>query len=244
MSELLGALGLAWPRLLLYPGGLFALAASWVLDAWLARCGCRLETHEQAGVSAPGALVPPLVALALLPLAPARSFPYGVDLVVALALLEWPQALGWGARRREELARAYAPLLVAGLGMAEAGGGLELTRLLRWPEPLLGQLLLGASAGLWLTALPRLLARGPGGLAGRLRALGLLLVATLPLLGALADALAGLLPGDLAGWVLPPIAMLAAGLGLGGAARLPERARSGLELALGAAILGLLAWTR
>jgi len=238
MSELLGALGLAWPRLLLYPGGLFALVASWLLGGWLARCGCRSASPGRAKL---GAVVPPLVALALLPLAPARSFPYGLDLVVALVLLEWPRALGWGAQRREELARAYAPLLLAGLGLAEACGGLELTRLLRWPEPLVAQLLLGASAALWLAALPRLLASGPGGLAGRLRGLGLLLVATLPVLGALAAMLAERLPAELAGWLLPPMAMLAAGLALGGVARVPERARARVELVLGVVILGLLA---
>ena len=238
MSELLGALGLAWPRLLLYPGGLFALVASWLLGMWLARCRCRSASPGRAKL---GAVVPPLVALALLPLAPARSFPYGLDLVVALVLLEWPRALGWGAQRREELARAYAPLLLAGLGLAEACGGLELTRLLRWPEPLVAQLLLGASAALWLAALPRLLASGPGGLAGRLRALGLLLVAALPLLGALAAMLAERLPADLAGWLLPPVAILAAGLALGGVARVPERARARVELVLGVVILGLLA---
>jgi len=238
MSELLGALGLAWPRLLLYPGGLFALVASWLLGMWLARCSCGPTAQVRGGL---GAVVPPLVALTMLPLAPARSFPYGLDLVVALALLEWPQAMGWGAQRREELARAYAPLLLAGLGLAEACGGLELTRLLRWPEPLVAQLLLGASAALWLAALPRLLASGPGGLAGRLRALGLLLVAALPVLGALAATLAERLPADLAGWLLPPVAMLAAGLALGGVARVPERARARVELVLGVVILGLLA---
>jgi len=241
MSELLGAIGLAWPRLLLYPGGVFALVASWLLGGWLARCGCGPTAQGRAGLGAPGALVAPLVALALLPLAPARSFPYGLDLVVALVLLEWPWAMGWSAQRREELARAYAPLLVAGLGLVEACGGLELTRLLRWPEPLVAQLLLGASAALWLAALPRLLASGPGGLAGRLRALGLLLVATLPLLGALAATLARLLPTELAGWLLPPMAILAAGLALGGVARVPERARARVELVLGVVILGLLA---
>lgn len=224
MSELLGALGLAWPRLLLYPGGAFALGASWLLAAWLSRCAGRPVAPAAAGALA--AALPPLAALALMPLAPARSFPYGLDLVIAVALLEWPRALAGGGFSRETALRDYGPLLVAAALLGEGAGGLELTRLLRAPEGWLDRGLLAAGALLWLAALPRLIDAGPGGLAGRLRALGLLLVAALPLLGALAAAAGGRLPGALAGWLLPPAAILLCALGLGGALRLRRRCGS------------------
>lgn len=249
MGELLGALGLAWPRLLLYPGGLFALGAAWLLGRWLARCGLAPGGgwHGAGGAGMLPALlgaVPPLAAISLLPLAPARPFPYGLDLVAALALLEAPRlwraagdADASGAIGRAALARAYLPLLVAAAALAEAAGGLELTRLLRLPEGWPGRALLGLGAALWLAALPPLLADGPAGLVGRLRALGLLAVAALPLLAALAAA--GLLPAEYAGWALPPAALLLAGLGLGAAARLPWRAHA--VVGLGAAALALIA---
>jgi hypothetical protein len=221
MSELLGALGLAWPRLLLYPGGAFALGASWLLAAWLSRCAGRPVAAPAA--PAAGDLVaalPPLAAILLMPLAPARSFPFGLDLVIALALLEWPRALQGRGLVRAEALREYGPLLVAAALLAEGAGGLELTRLLRVPEGWLDRGLLAAGALLWLAALPRLISAGPGGPAGRLRALGLLLVAALPLLGALAATLAGRLPGELAGWLLPPAAILCGAVALGGAMRL------------------------
>ena len=112
MSELLGALGLAWPRLLLYPGGAFALGAGWLLAAWLSGCAGR----PVAPPSAPGpgdllAALPPLAAIALMPLAPARSFPYGLDLVIALTLLEWPRALQGRGLSRGEALQQYGPLL-------------------------------------------------------------------------------------------------------------------------------------
>jgi hypothetical protein len=204
MGELLGALGLAWPRLLLYPGGLFALAASWLLARWLGLGRAR-------PVTLPDLLdaLPPLAALALLPLAPARGFPYGLDLAVALGLLEWPRLrrAAWGALDRAVLVRGYGPLIVAALLMAEGSGGLGLSGLLSWPGAWLDRGLLLGGAALWLLALPRLIAGGPEGLAGRLRALGLILLGALPLLGALAALTAEALPGDLAGWVLPPAAL-------------------------------------
>jgi hypothetical protein len=230
MGELLGALGLAWPRLLLYPGGLFALGASWLLARWLRRCagGPAVATPAPASAADLVAILPPLVVLSLLPLAPARGFPYGLDLVVAVGLLEWPYLRGVAGRAlsRAEIVRRYGPLIVGALLMAEAAGGLGLSRLLTWPEAWLDQALLLSGAGVWLLALPALLAEGPWSLAGRLRALGLLLVGTLPVLGALAALMAGVVPGWLAGWLLPPIAMaLAAGM-LGGAVRVRSVVRA------------------
>ncbi|MBX0330043.1 hypothetical protein K2Z83_20450 [Oscillochloris sp. ZM17-4] len=79
MGELLGALGLAWPRLLIYPGGLSALGLAWLLSRWMV-VGKRpsppapLPLRRERGVVIIDAL-PPLLALALLPLPPARGFP-------------------------------------------------------------------------------------------------------------------------------------------------------------------------
>lgn len=238
MNELLGALGLAWPRLLLYPGGLFALLAGRLLGVWLAHCGCVPTRSAQSGLAELAAVVPPLAALSLMPLTPARSFPYGLDLVVALALLAWPQALAGAPMRRTELTRAYGPLLVAVLGTTVALGGLELTRLLRLPEPWVQRALLGCATALWLVSMPRLLAGASHGTASELRALGLLLIAALPVLGALAAATAERLPQG-SGWMLAAVALLAVSLALGGVMRLSERVRGAGELGLGVAVIAL-----
>lgn len=225
MGELLGALGLAWPRLLLYPGGAFALAGSWLLARWLSYCCGRpaLATRAPAVVDIL-TIVPPLTALTLLPLAPARSFPYGIDLVVALGLLEWPRLRAPGpAPAPRALVRAYGALILAATGMAQASGGLGLSGLLSWPERWQEQGLLLLSAGLWLGALPWLLEGGAGGLAGDLRGLGLLLVGALPVIGAMAAVGGGLLD-DLSGWIIPPAAFIAAALVVGGAMRLRRQA--------------------
>jgi hypothetical protein len=242
MGELLGALGLAWPRLLLYPGGLFALGAAWLLAGWLRWCaGAPLLAARPWRRADLGLALPPLVALSLLPLAPARSFPYGIDLFVALGLLEWPRlrtALA-GGLGRSELLRDYWPLLLAALGLAEAANGLGLSRLLAWPETGGARALLLAGAALWLAGLPPLLAAGPRGPAGPLRALGLLLLGALPLLAALAASLGGRLPGPWAGWLLPPLAISLAALALGALLRLAPGGLGRAQLALAVLVVGL-----
>lgn len=222
MGELFGALGLAWPRLLLYPGGLFALGASWLLARWLAWCG-RRPWAAGAPVGAAGMLelVPPLAALTLLPLAPARGFPYGLDLVVAVGLLEWPRLrlLVRAGPGRAALVRSYGPLVVGAALMAAGAGGLGLSGLLSWPGGWLERLLLAGGACIWLLALPGLLAAGPWGVAGRLRALGLLLVGALPWVGGLAALLAGRVPAELAAWLVVPLAGAGVAAALGAAVR-------------------------
>jgi hypothetical protein len=226
VGELLGALGLAWPRLLLYPGGVFALLAAQLLAVWLGRCGVARPAEGAAGgLAALVAAVPPLAVIALMPLPPARSFPFGLDLVVALALLEWPRLLAAGELRRGALARDYLPLLAGAGLMAAAVGGVELSLLLRLPEGAAQRALLAMGAALWLGATPRLLAGGPAGLPGRLRALGLLLLGALPIFGALAEGLAALLPAALAGPLLAAAAVLIAAAALGGLAALGGAAR-------------------
>lgn len=219
MGELLGALGLAWPRLLLYPGGLFALGASWLLAGWLGWCaGSPTPTRPAAGLLD---ALPALAALTLLPLAPARVFPYGLDLALAVGLLEWPRLwrAGLQGMPRAALLRAYGPLLAGALLMAEAAGGLGLSGLLTWPATWPDQALLIIGMATWLFALPRLLEGASWALAERLRALGLLLVGTLPLVGALANFVSDTLPGDRAAWLVPPTAMVGTGILLGGLVR-------------------------
>lgn len=215
MGELLGALGLAWPRLLLYPGGIFALVAAKLLGVWLQPRGKRSASLPTEQIDIIYSITP-LVVLTLLPLAPARSFPYGLDLVTAVMLLEWPRVLQVASKAgndpnmgalRSGIVHDYLPLVGGGALMAMAVGGLELTRLLRFPEGLLDQGFLAAGTLLWLAALPRLIDAGPRSIAGELRMLGLALIAALPLLGALATWTGGVLPPGIAGWVLPPAAI-------------------------------------
>ncbi|WP_129671522.1 hypothetical protein [Candidatus Chloroploca sp. Khr17] len=237
MIELLAALGQAWPRLLLYPGGLFALGASWMLCRWLAWVA--RQRPACAGLMTlaylPG-LLPPMIVLALMPLAPARSFPYGLDLVVALGLLEWPYlrrgVAGLGQVDRALLLRMYGPLLLAGGGMAEANASLGLSNLLTVPEAPVARALLFASTLLWLASLPQILAipryvegtrsagDGPqdwplASLAARLRALGLMLIGMLALLGFASTLSEPWLTATQAGWLLPPLVGVATALLLG-----------------------------
>ncbi|MBP1465860.1 hypothetical protein EYB53_009105 [Candidatus Chloroploca sp. M-50] len=237
MIELLAALGQVWPRLLLYPGGLFALGASWMLCRWLAWVS--RQRPACAGpvmlASLPG-LLPPMIVLALMPLAPARGFPYGLDLVVALGLLEWPYlrrgVAGIGKVDRARLLRMYGPLLLAGGGMAEANASLGLSNLLTVPEAPVARALLLASALLWLASLPQLLmnpcaaeddhSAGDGSkewplasLAARLRALGLVLIGMLALLGFASVRSEPWLTATQAGWLLPPLVGVVTALLLG-----------------------------
>lgn len=123
-------LGLAWPRLLFYPGGLSALGLAWVLDCLRVYIADRSvsslpHTHEGAAVTltdrgawgGPACLldlsagVAPLLIMSLLPLPQSGYFAYTPDLLVALTLLEWPW-LCWYGRR-------YMPTLS---GSAMVGG--------------------------------------------------------------------------------------------------------------------------
>ncbi len=202
MRELLVSLGLAWPRLLLYPGGLFALVASWLLARWLGRCS--YEPVQPAAGPPPSLvdLLPPLAVLSLLPLAPARSFPFGLDLLVAGIMLLWPQRQSLLSERGR---LAGGALLSGAIAMAAATGGLGLSGLLSWPATWAERLVLLAASGLWLVGVA-CLPEPPAGLAGRLSRLGLVLIGSLPLLGALAAASQGLLDPAIAAWLLPPLA--------------------------------------
>jgi hypothetical protein len=233
MRELLGALGLAWPRLLIYPGGLVALLGAALLAGWLRwlSAGPAGSSPDLSLAARLADLLPPLLALTLLPLPPARAFPYGLDLPTALALLAWPRlraiaaAGGLAPERLRELAPAGGLLLLALGLLAEGAGAIELSALLREPaQPWRWALLLGGALA-WLGGAARLGALTQPGAGGRLGAWGLLLVGALPLLAGLAALLAGRLPEGWAGWLLPAAAAGVAGLLVGAGVWLAGRAR-------------------
>lgn len=184
-SELLALLGRAWFQLLIYPGGLCALA----LAALLGGLGPRglpapaalrrglAGAFAQTDPAALSALAAPWLGVALLPLPGAAALARPLDLVGVLALLEWPLLLALRAGLRDpdpavrraaglRLAAAlnsYPPLLLALLLLARAGGSLQIERLVRLPEaagPAAATLhWLGACA--LLLALPPALGIGP-----------------------------------------------------------------------------------
>ncbi len=210
-NELLALLGRAWPRLLLYPGGLTAFGLVWLMG-WSAR-----RTRGAAADAVPAAQLPralaisavalPWLGLALLPLPLAAGLSRQTDLVVVLALLEWPLLLTIAAefhtatpagderaaRRLAAALNSYPPLILAGLALAQAAGSLDVGALARPPDELtLARVSalhwLGAAA--WALALPAALGLGPFA-AGppdllplriglRLRSLGLAAIAALP----------------------------------------------------------------
>ena len=161
MTDLLSFLGLAWPRLLLYPGGLFALALLWLVR----------RVWPYTPVAAPPTLrvaegVPPLLLLCLLPLPGAAVLPRAIDLPAALALLEWPLALALltGEMRDDPrtMAARYAPLLLAACALVLGSHSLALDAFVREPPPgVLPRALLAAGAAYWALALPALLGLGP-----------------------------------------------------------------------------------
>lgn len=192
MADLFSYLGLAWPRLLLYPGGVFALALLWLLRK--VRSGPPSNASAELQVAA---CVPPLLLLCLLPLPGAATLPRPIDLPTALALLEWPVALAFvaGAATRADpraLAARYAPLLLAACAIVLGSRSLALDALVRPPPPgPLPRALLAAGAACWALALPALLGPGPDAAppsqrwGDQLRVLGHGLLAALPWLALL-----------------------------------------------------------
>jgi hypothetical protein len=232
VTELLSALGSAWPRLLFFPGGLSAVLAALALHARLQGCGLDgTPSGTRSMLQTVIDIVPPLTVLTLLPLPPARSFPYGIDLALALALLEWPylRMLAVRGQLAQTLAQrmpAYAMLLLAAGGMAEAVGSIGLSDLIAADVTGTDRWLLSWSALVWIGTLPTLLEHNPLLAALRLRGLGLLAVGSLPLLGWLAPAL----PEVGRAWTLVPLGGLLIGSLFGFWVRLwrfssPERRR-------------------
>ena len=149
-NELLTLLGLAWSRLILYPGGLAAFALIWL--------SARAKNRElRAGsqflvlrsrFSIFSSIAAAWLGLALLPLPAAAPMSRTTDIVVVLALLEWPQFVAIarelhgadahiqraGARRLAAALNSYPTLLLATLALAQPAGSLEIAALARQPS--------------------------------------------------------------------------------------------------------------
>lgn len=165
LNELLALLGRAWSRLLIYPGGLTAFAALWLIAILQSRRPSveSRQHHSRAGSwpLALGSLVPPWLGLALLPLPPAPTLSRQTDLIVVLALLEWPLVLATaralrstdgaqraaGARRLAAALNSYPALILAGLALAQPAGSFEIAALARLPGELAPE---GARALHWI----------------------------------------------------------------------------------------------
>jgi hypothetical protein len=217
-SELLVLLGRAWSRLLLYPGGLAPFAIVWLItrtenreprtDEITRVLGSRLTVRVP--VLAMSAVVLPWLGLALLPLPLAVTLSRQTDLVVVLALLEWPLLLTiaeglrgdpgsnyqTAVRRLAAALNSYPALILATLALAQSGGSFELLALARWPGDMAStsaRALHWAGAVAWALALPPALGLGPFAvcppeqralrLGLRLRSIGLVAIAALPWLG-------------------------------------------------------------
>lgn len=214
-NELLAMLGRAWPRLMLYPGGLTAFALVWLM--------ARLSRHGRGAAGGAciadlpltiSAIALPWLGLALLPLPLVAGINRQTDLIVVLALLEWPLVLVIAqefhstapdayarlVRRLAAALNSYPPLILAALVLALAAGSFEIDLLMRPPDALAPARLallhwLGALA--WTLTLPPALGLGPFAsrppdqsalrVGLRLRALGLIALAALPWFPLLAD---------------------------------------------------------
>lgn len=181
-NELLTLVGLAWPRLVLYPGGAAIGALLWMrlrrraLDTAAEHAGGRsqsLQVDHAAWLPALSCVVLPWLGLALLPLPLATALGRTTDLVMVLALLEWPRVLAIAnelrdrdaARQRAGVGRlvaalnSYPPLMLATLALAQPAGSLDLAALARPPSSM--QALHWAGAIGWALALPVVLGLGP-----------------------------------------------------------------------------------
>jgi hypothetical protein len=252
LAELLSFLGLAWSRLLIFPGGLCAFVIVWLVGfleqrrispiappcctgaAALRGMGAAVLRGMGAAAlrSLPGpsplaasAVVLPWLGVALLPLPLAAPLSRPVDLVVIMALLEWPRLLaitvdlhtGERLRGMQRLAAAlngYPPLALALILTAEGTGTLESSGLLRIPEGSVALWWFWLGVGALILTLPPLIEAGPFAIDApddlrfgmRLRALGIVLIAALPGIALLTRG------GDEDWWriALPPLALTGA----------------------------------
>ncbi|MGQ9827016.1 MAG: hypothetical protein ACUVSW_04040 [Roseiflexus sp.] len=198
IAELLSFLGLAWSRLLIFPGGLCAFVVVWLVEALERRCA--LPVTLLRWFSSPltaSAVVLPWLGVALLPLPFAAPLSRPVDLVAIMTLLEWPRLLtifvdlhtGERLRGMQRLAAALNgyPSLVLAL-LLSAQGTLESVGLLRIPEGTAALWWFWIGVGALILTLPPVIEAGPFALDApdelrfgmRLRALGVILIAALP----------------------------------------------------------------
>lgn len=229
ITELLSFLGLAWSRLLIFPGGVCLLIAVWLAEACERRRTLHgfvsLPTSWLTSPRAASAVALPWLGVALLPLPGAVALSRPIDLAALIALLEWPRLLAiaadlqggerWrGAQRLAAALNGYPPLILAALLASMGTGTLEVAGLLRIPDngaPLQQTAWFWLGAGALILALPPLLEIGPFALDApddlrpgmRLRELGIILMAALP-------GIASLTRGGSDDWwriALPPLAL-------------------------------------
>lgn len=137
LSELLALIGLAWPRLLLYPGGLAAFALVWLL------AGRRLPARWPNLALALSAIVPAWLGVALLPLPAAARFERPIDALLAFGLLSWPLLLSAlvdvhaerarGAQRLAGILNGAPPAILALLLLALLAGSFRVDLLSTTP---------------------------------------------------------------------------------------------------------------
>jgi hypothetical protein len=170
MQELLGALAAAWPRVLLYPGGVAAVGLAIIVWA-----GRRYLLRRAPWPFDLFSATLQLSALTLMPLPFAVPFPYGLDLAMAFVLLDGP---GWLQGDELPPSRPWWPLilmLLGGLALVEGSGGWQLSGMLNWRsrEIVFDQVCLIAGSSLWLVGA---LFSGKG----ELRLVGHSMIAVLP----------------------------------------------------------------
>jgi hypothetical protein len=206
IAELLSFLGLAWSRLLIFPGGACLLSAVWLAAAFeRRRAQTGLLSFPTSWLTSPltaSAIIFPWLGVALMPLPGAVALSRPIDLIAIIALLEWPRVLAIAAdlqgndraRGVQRLATAlngYPPLVLSLVLVSLGTGTLEVVGLLRIPEsaaPLQQTMWFWLGAGALIIALPPLIEVGPFALDARdelrpglcLRMLGIILIAALP----------------------------------------------------------------
>jgi hypothetical protein len=181
-NELLTLVGLAWSRLVLDPGGLALLVLIW----WALQARRRAPDTSpyarsgDAGLRLVGlsAAVLPWLGLALVPAPAATALSRSTDLIVVLALLEWPRVAaiaqelhasdratadaGW--RRLAAALNSYPLLVVATVALAQAAGTFDIAALARGPTeagPATMRALHWVGAAAWTLGLPPVVGCGP-----------------------------------------------------------------------------------
>jgi hypothetical protein len=136
--------GQAWPLLLLYPGGLSAILFALLLGGTRAR---RLPSPAELLLA-----LGPLLLISVLPLPRARDFPFAIDLITALFLLELPRWQYTGQQVGAHFLRPYLPLLIGAALLFQASDSLTLAG--RGSIALAGRPVYVAGALIWSLALP------------------------------------------------------------------------------------------